>query len=214
MSTDTETTTGPPPDGGGLEGYRARLDYWKEQGLPHREAVARARTSDPDEAASGGSDRAPRSGARRRRRGSGSAGGGPRPKASTAKQVREIVTTVGSLVELADDYSGAVLVENADRLGDAVGKAAAHDARIARAISGLATGGVYGGLVLAIAAILLPIAARYRLIPEPWASRIVMTHAPKRWAEANAEAVQQAAAAAMGAEPAPSPFAGASVGGA
>lgn len=177
-----------PPDGGGLDGYRARYDHYRAQGLDHNAAQRAA--SNKGAAPSGASDAPPkRPGGGR---GAGGAKGGRSRTAGVSRTVREMVSTVGGLAALADPYTGAVLVERAGDLGDAVDKAAVHNPRIREAVNGLAAGGIYGGLIFCALSILVPILARWGLIPPPWGPRLVVMMAP----ESMREEVQRQAAAA------------------
>jgi hypothetical protein len=200
------TPTDAPPDGGGLEGYRARYDHFRGLGMDHNAAQRAA----SNKAGTAGSDRPPRAPRGGRAAGArGGAAGKPR-QTGLARTVREMTSTAGGAIALLDPYTGGVLIDRAADLGSACAKAADHDPRFRRALEGFQAGGVYGGLVVVGLSILVPILARWGLIPEPYGSRLALMLAPESYKQAAAQAAQAGAGPASPAgagqdEPAPFP---------
>lgn len=127
---------------------------------------------------------------------------GGRPKGSTVAatitgRLSEIVNTAGAAAAImGDTYTAAVLTGPAgQRMCSAWGKAAAENPRLRKALDGLAAGGLYGELILATAAVVVPVAARYGVLGTgKWAQLAMASALPPDEQAAMAAAFMGAAA--------------------
>lgn len=138
-------------------------------------------TPDDDEAPKTDKRRRPWSNERRekareaqRKRREREAAGGPRRvnRRSSAKLAQEIgggltkaFAIAGSLIATKDPYAGSVIIRRSDALGDAWGKLAAANPKIARYLDIAQKTGVYGEALIVTASVVLPIMANRGMFP-------------------------------------------------
>lgn len=88
-----------------------------------------------------------------------------RSRADREQQALQLLTLVGLGLSARDHYDGATVLAGAPALAQALAQLAEEQPAIARALDALAAGGSIGAVLAATAAIVLPIAARHRLVP-------------------------------------------------
>lgn len=76
------------------------------------------------------------------------------------------IVTLGSFVALAHQGDGLAIVAGAPKLAEALAKAADENPRVRDGLERMMAAGVWSGVVTAVAAIAIPIAANHGLLPK------------------------------------------------
>jgi hypothetical protein len=117
-----------------------------------------------------GPGRKPRNCPDHRRRNTASGGSRTRAQRPAVALLGQAVTmnlrTIGSIVAMANQYDGQVIMAGAPIFGNACSNVAEHDPRFRKWLEGSATGIVYGELIAAACIIALPILANHGILPE------------------------------------------------
>lgn len=92
-------------------------------------------------------------------------GSGGGRKAPLQRRLEELITSAGVLVAMANEVDGLSIIHGAERLSNALDKAAEQNPAVRRALEAVLTGSVWGEVVLASGAIALPIAINHRMLP-------------------------------------------------
>lgn len=95
----------------------------------------------------------------------------PRSKPAGAKlkdlkdQLAERFAFVGALVAVRDETCGSAILSGSERLADSLANLARQDTRVRKALTRLIAGSAYGEVVIAAAAIAVPIMIHHNLLP-------------------------------------------------
>lgn len=121
---------------------------------------------------------------RREREASGTAT--PRRRRSSTKLAQELgsgltkaFTVIGTLVSTKDPYAGSVIMRRSDALGEAWGKLAAQNPKIARYLDLAQKTGVYGEVAFVTASVVLPIMAHKGMFPPFITAQIIGAFDPE-----------------------------------
>lgn len=85
---------------------------------------------------------------------------------SLERPLREIVEQIGGMLSIVEPFDGAVVSHNATRLAKALDGIAKDNPSVHRALSALTASGGWGGVMIAVGSIGLPIAAHHGIIPQ------------------------------------------------
>lgn len=77
-----------------------------------------------------------------------------------------LLSTVGSAVLFFEQTDGTIILTNAENLAEATATLADEVPAVAKAIDAMSTGGAWGGFLLAIAAMIIPILSHHKILPE------------------------------------------------
>lgn len=91
--------------------------------------------------------------------------GRPTVNAQLRDSLDEMITSIGLGVSLANEADGVAIIEGGPKLADALAALAASNPRIAKALTRTTGAAGWGGVVIALSGILVPIAANHGLVP-------------------------------------------------
>ena len=80
-------------------------------------------------------------------------------------KVATLLSTIGTAVSFFDQFDGEVILVQTSEVAEALATLADEDARVAKALDAMSTGGAYGAFLMALAGMVLPIMAHHNLIP-------------------------------------------------
>jgi hypothetical protein len=76
-------------------------------------------------------------------------------------KLAELLTLGGMMAGLANPIDGLIITNNADQLASALAKLAEENEQVRKVLTSLVTGSAWGGVLLAVGSIALPIAANH-----------------------------------------------------
>lgn len=86
-------------------------------------------------------------------------------KKSLKKPLADLFTNIGTGVMILNKTDGMAIVEGADALADALNRVAQDNDAVYRNLERMVTGSAWGGVIMAVGAIALPIAINHNLLP-------------------------------------------------
>lgn len=108
--------------------------------------------------------------------------GRPSNKQRREDAVTEALVSVGSLVGLFEPFDGLTLAAGAPDVGTALAELAEKNPRVAKALDSMTVGSSWGGVAIALGAIIIPIAAHHRMLPGSMeshgAGKLALEHDP------------------------------------
>jgi hypothetical protein len=84
-----------------------------------------------------------------------------------------VLATVGTAVAMFEMTDGQIIIANAEQVAEATATLADEVPAVAKALDSMSTGGAWGGFFLAIAAMIIPILAHHKLVPEFLTSAVI-----------------------------------------
>lgn len=115
-------------------------------------------------------------------------GGGRTPKLD--KELTEMVTYIGMMVMIFNQFDGMVVMQNAESTASAWAQLARTDKNVANVLNKLITGTAYSGVILATVKMAVPILANHGVVPPEFGS-IFNPMAPPSSPEATAPYAQE-----------------------
>jgi len=82
-----------------------------------------------------------------------------------ASQLTELIQGLGAGISLIDKYDGMVIMQGGERLGHSLIGPARTNRKVRTALENMVQGGAWAAVVMASAAIIVPILAHHKLIP-------------------------------------------------
>lgn len=91
--------------------------------------------------------------------------GRPTKNAVLEKSLEDVFTNFGLAVAMVNEADGVAIIEGSGPLADSLASVAATNPRVARALERSTQAAGWGGVIIALSGILLPIAANHGLVP-------------------------------------------------
>lgn len=88
-------------------------------------------------------------------------------------KVATLLSTIGTAVSFFDQIDGEIILVQTGEVAEALATLADEDARVAKALDAMSTGGAYGAFLMALAGMVIPIMAHHGLVPAFLAGALV-----------------------------------------
>lgn len=91
--------------------------------------------------------------------------GRPNKHNQRKEKLQSLLGTVGSAVCMFELHDGSVIIAHAEAVAEATATLADENVHVAKAIDSMSVGGAWGGFMLALASMIIPILVHHNLVP-------------------------------------------------